>query len=339
MSVKTLGEAAALVNGLLEGDASIEIRGVASLADADAGEITFYANPRYAPVLRSSKAGAVLVPRDFAEDIEPARIRVDDPAASFAKLLEDFAPTPVVYPPGIHPTAIIAADAVIAPDAAIQPFVVIEAGVVIGSGTVIGAHGFVGLGSSIGVNCIVYPNVTIRERSKIGNRVILHPGVVIGSDGFGYEMVNGKHVKVPQTGIVQIDDDVELGSNTTVDRARFGRTWIRHGAKIDNQVMIAHNVVVGPHSILCAQVGISGSSRLGSYVTLAGQVGIAGHVEIGDQVVLGARSGVAKNMPNKGVYMGAPAEPIQEHKKRFAQTGRIKSLGERVKRLEALLQK
>ena len=210
----------------------------------------------------------------------------------------------------------------------------IESGSKIGAGSVVGAHVFVGQDSTLGEHCFIYPNVTLRERSLLGNRVIIHSGTVIGGDGFGYEFDKGRYVKIPQTGIVQIDDDVEIGSNTTIDRARFGRTWIQEGTKIDNLVMIAHNVTVGKHSILVSQVGISGSTRLGNYVTLAGQVGLVGHIEIGDKVIVGAKSGVSKSIPAGSHYFGIPAAPNQEFKERYAYTSRLKKLFERVKKLE-----
>lgn len=319
------------------GDAGAPIYGAAPLSEAGCDDITFFANPLYLPALRKTKAAAVLVPLDFAEDIASARIRVANPSLAFARLVAAFSPEPVTFPPGIHPTAIVAADATVADDASIQPYAVIESGAVIGAGTVIGAHAYIGHQTRIGGQCLIYPNVTIRERCLVANRVIIHSGAVIGADGFGFEFVEGKHVKIPQTGIVQIDDDVEIGANTTIDRARFGRTWIQQGAKLDNQVMVAHNVVVGAHSILCAQAGISGSTRLGSHVTIAGQAGIVGHVEIGDQSIICAKAGVGKSLPAKSIYLGTPAEPMSDSKRRFALTSRrrMESLFQRLKALEA----
>jgi UDP-3-O-[3-hydroxymyristoyl] glucosamine N-acyltransferase len=168
----------------------------------------------------------------------------------------------------------------------------------------------------------------------VGDRVIIHSGAVLGSDGFGFEFSSGRHVKIPQTGIVQVDNDVEIGANTTIDRARFGRTWIGEGTKIDNLVQIAHNVVIGKHCIIVAQVGISGSTRLGDYVTLAGQVGVAGHLEIGSQVIVSAQSGVSKSLPAKGLYMGSPAGPAAEQRVQIARVARLGKLVERVQRLE-----
>jgi UDP-3-O-[3-hydroxymyristoyl] glucosamine N-acyltransferase len=218
----------------------------------------------------------------------------------------------------------------------IQPHAVIEAGTTIGDETVIGAGSYVGHETKIGSGCMIYPNVTIRERTIIGSRVIIHGGAVIGADGFGFEFKDGRQRKIPQIGIVQIDDEVEIGANTTIDRARFGRTWIQEGVKIDNLVQIAHNVVVGKHTVIAAQAGISGSVRLGERVSLAGQVGIVGHATIGDGTMVAAQSGVSKNIPG-GVWFGYPAVPFEEAKRQFAWIHRLGKLFERVKALEKRL--
>jgi UDP-3-O-[3-hydroxymyristoyl] glucosamine N-acyltransferase len=186
----------------------------------------------------------------------------------------------------------------------------------------------------LGAQCRLYANVTIRERCVLGDRVILQPGAVIGSCGFGYEFQEGRHQKIPQTGIVEIGDDVEIGANTTIDRARFGRTVIGTGTKIDNLVQIAHNVQVGSNTIICSQVGIAGSTRVGSYVTLAGQVGLAGHLDIGDKAIIGAQSGLSKNVPSGSMVIGAPAKPIKEWKQNNFYISQLGKLYERVKELE-----
>ena len=200
----------------------------------------------------------------------------------------------------------------------------------------VGALSYVGRDVLIGEDCLLHSRVTVADRCSLANRVILHSGVVIGSDGFGFELFGGKHVKIPQVGIVQVDDDVEIGSNTTVDRARFGRTWIQEGTKIDNLVQIAHNVVIGRHCLIVAQVGISGSTRLGDYVTLAGQVGVVGHIEIGDHAVVGAQSGISKSVPGKEFYMGTPAVPAGVYREQVALIRRLSKLTERVQALEKL---
>ena len=334
----TVDELAALVGGrVVGGDGQTGISGVASVQDATEGQITFLANPKYLPALKLSKASAVLVPADFSGETSALQIQVQNPMEALPKILEKFASPKVVFAPGVHSTAVIGSDVSLGKNVSIQPYAVIESGAKIGDDTVICAHAYIGHDVKIGVHCTIHPNVTIRENSLIGNRVMIHSGAVIGGDGFGYEFSGGKHVKIPQTGIVQIDDDVEIGSNTTIDRARFGRTWIQEGTKIDNLVQIAHNVVIGKHSVIVSQAGISGSTRLGQYVTLAGQVGLVGHLEIGDQVVVAAQSGVSKSIPAKEIWFGSPAGPIREEKEKIAYVGRLSKLYARVKQIEQIL--
>lgn len=218
----------------------------------------------------------------------------------------------------------------------IQPCAVVEDGARIGAGTVLGAHAFVGAEAAIGANCTIHPRVTVAARCLVGDRVILHSGAVLGGDGFGFEFANGRHVKVPQTGIVQLDDDVEIGANTTIDRARFGRTWIGEGTKIDNLVQIGHNVVIGKHCIIVSQTGISGSTRLGDYVTFGGQAAAVGHIEIGSRAMIGARGGVSKSVREGEILWGSPvAMPIREAKEQLALIRRLPKLYQRVKKLEA----
>jgi UDP-3-O-[3-hydroxymyristoyl] glucosamine N-acyltransferase len=233
----------------------------------------------------------------------------------------------VVFTPGVHPTAVVSPDAQLGARVSIQPHVVVEAGASIGEDTVIGANSYVGHDTAIGASCRIYPQVTIRERTRIGARVIIHSGAVIGADGFGFEAVQGRHAKIPQLGIVQIDDDVEIGANTTIDRARFGRTWIKEGAKIDNLVQIAHNVVIGRHSAIAAQAGLAGSVRVGDHVLMGGQVGVAGHVEIGDRNMIGAGTGISKSLPDDGGgWWGWVAVPAKEAKQQLAWTHRLGKL-------------
>ena len=335
-----LREVAGRVSARLTPEAGdVEISGVASLADANPGDLSFFGNPKYIGALRKSRATAVLVPEGFAENITPVCLPVSDPAAAFAQILPLFVPEPITHAPGIHPTAVIAPDAVIGDACSIGAYVVIEKNARLGARCVIQPHSFIGQESSLGDGCHLHPHVSVRERCRIGNRVILHAGVVIGADGFGYEFQNGCQQKIPQTGTVQIDDDVEIGANSAVDRARFGRTWIQRGTKIDNLVQIGHNVTIGEHCILCAQVGISGSTRIGNYVTLAGKVGLSGHIEIGDKVMIGAMSGLAKNVPPETIMFGAPAQPIREYKENYALLKNIRKLYARVKALEINLGK
>jgi UDP-3-O-[3-hydroxymyristoyl] glucosamine N-acyltransferase len=328
----TLRDIATLCGGELVGDATLQITGAASLAEATPGEISFFGNRKYIGALRKTRASAVFVPSDFAEAIDTAQIRVSNPTKAFEHVVLKIAPKPITFTPGIHPTAIIDPSAKLGERVSIQPHAVIEAGARIGDDTVVGAGAYVGHETVVGSACIIYPLVTIRERSRLGSRVIIHSGAVIGADGFGFEMVDGRQEKIQQLGIVQIDDDVEIGANTTVDRARFGRTWIQQGVKIDNLVQIAHNVVIGKNSVIVAQTGISGSTRVGERVTMAGQVGIVGHVEIADGSVIAAQSGVSKSVPG-GVWFGYPAGPIDETKQQIAW---IRSLGKLLTRLGSL---
>lgn len=334
----TVSELAALVGGQFASDADVSLRisGAAAVTDAGEGHITFFGNPKYLPQLKASRASAALVPLDFAEAIPALAIRVENPSLAFARLLERFAPLKVHFSPGIHPTAVVSPTAVLGENVSIQPYVVIEDGAKIGANSVIGAHGYVGHEAVIGSDCQFSHRVTIGARCIVGARVIIHSGAVLGSDGFGFEFSGGRHVKIPQTGIVQVDDDVEIGANTTLDRARFGRTWIGEGTKIDNLVQIAHNVVVGKHCLIVAQAGISGSTRLGNYVTLAGQVGVVGHIEIGDKVIVGAQAGVSKSLAAGQTYWGTPAQAMKDAVALTAMTRRLPKLIERVKKIEDL---
>ncbi len=332
----TLQELATTSGGELIGDPSLQITGAASLVEATSGEISFFGNQKYIGLLRKTRASAVFVPRDFAESIGAAQIRVANPTKAFEQVVLKFAPKPITFPPGIHPSAVVDPSARLGERVSVQPHAVVEAGTTIGDDTIIGAGSYIGHETVIGSACLIYPLVTIRERSCIGSRVIIHSGAVIGADGFGFEMVDGRQQKIQQLGIVQIDDDVEIGANTTVDRARFGRTWIQQGVKIDNLVQIAHNVVIGKNSVIVAQTGISGSTRVGERVTMAGQVGIVGHVEIADGSIIAAQSGVSKSVPG-GVWFGYPAGPIDETKQQIAWIRSLGKLFARVKEIEKKL--
>ena len=332
----TLQEIAKLCGGELHGDPATAIAGAASLSEAVPGEITFYADPRYLERLRKTRASAVVVPSDFSEKIAAAQIRVANPSKAFEKVVLKFAPKPIEFAPGVHHSAVVDSTARLGSGISIQPHAVIEANVVIGDQSVIGAGSYVGAESVIGESCMIYPNVTIRERTKIGARVMIHSGAVIGADGFGFEIVDGRYQKIPQIGIVQIDDDVEIGANTTVDRARFGRTWIQAGVKIDNLVQIAHNVIIGKNSIIAAQTGISGSTRIGDNVKMAGQVGVIGHLTIENDTIIAAQSGISKDLPG-GAWFGSPAVPLQDAKRQIALIHRLGKLFDRLKAIEKKL--
>ncbi len=331
-------ELAAFIGGqLVSGvDGSARVTGVAALEDAGAHDVTFFNNPKYLQKLRASHAAAVLVPLDFAEDVPPICIRCENPTVSFTKVIERLTPPPVKFAPGIHPTAVLGHEVKLGADVSIQPYAVIENGAQIGDRTVIGAHCYIGHHVRIGEGSTLGPRVMIGTRCIVGNRVILHTGVVLGTDGFGYDFKDGRYVKVPQVGIVQIDDDVEIGANSCIDRARFGRTWVQEGCKIDNLVQVGHNVVIGKHSIVCGLVGIAGSVTLGKYVTLAGQAGVSGHLEIGDQAIVSAGSGVTKSIAPNKLVMGYPAADAKEWREQVAH---LRSLGKLKARVRALEQR
>ena len=332
----TLQELATLSGAELIGDPKLQITGAASLGEATLGEISFFANRKYIGLLRKTRASAIFVPPDFAEPINAAQVRVSNPTKAFEQVLLKFAPSTVTFAPGIHSTAIVDPSVQLGERVSIQPLAVIEAGTRIGDDTIVGAGSYIGHETVIGSACHIYPQVTIRERSKIGSRVIVHSGAVIGADGFGFEMVDGRQEKIQQLGIVQIDDDVEIGANTTIDRARFGRTWIQEGAKIDNLVQIAHNVVIGKNTVIAAQSGIAGSVQIGQRVLIGGQVGVIGHIEIGDNTAIGAQSGISKNISG-GAWWASPAVPLAEAKQQIAWVRRLGKLVARVKDIERKL--
>jgi UDP-3-O-[3-hydroxymyristoyl] glucosamine N-acyltransferase len=332
----TLNEIARLTEGEVRGDPQRQITGAAPLVEATQNEISFFGNQRYAPHLRTTRASAVFVPLDFTETTAVDQIWVKNPAKAFEQMVREFAPPSVRFAPGVHPTAVIDLSAKIGQRASIQPYAVIEAGVNIGDGTVIGAGSYIGHETVIGPDCLIYPRVTIRERTKIGARVIIHSGAVIGADGFGFEPSQGQYEKVPQIGIVQIDDDVEVGANTAIDRARFGRTWIQQGVKLDNLIHIAHNVVIGENTVIAAQCGIAGSTRIGKRVIMAGQVGAVGHVEVGDDAILGAKTGISKNIGG-GPWWGVPAQPLREAKQHVVWVRQLGKWFDRIRALEKKL--
>ena len=332
----TLKELATMSAGELIGDPAQEITGAASLAEAIPGEVSFFGNPKYIVQLRKTRASAVFVPLNFSEQIDAAQIRVANPAKAFEQVVMKLAPKPIAFAPGVHPSAIVDQSARLGARVSVQPHAVIEAGAVIGDETVIGAGSYIGHETIIGPNCLIYHGVTIRERTRIGARVVIHSGAVIGADGFGFEPSEGRYAKVPQLGMVQIDDDVEIGANTTIDRARFGRTWIQEGAKVDNLVQVAHNVVIGKHTVIAAQAGIAGSVRIGSKVLIGGQAGIIGHIEIGDNTAIGAQTGVSKNISG-GAWWDTPAEPLPKALEQKAWVRRLGKLFERVREIEKKL--
>ena len=310
------------------------IDGIGDLRFAEPSQLSFLANTKYEPLAKASRAGVILVSPADSPKFTFTRIEIDSPSAAFAKICALFAPPPVKFEPGIHPTAVLAPDVVVGEGVSIQPYAVISAGVRLGARVVVGAHCFIGERSSLGDETRLYPHAIIRERSVLGARVIVYSGAVIGSDGFGYDFQGGRHVKIEHTGFVQLDDDVEIGANTTIDKARFGKTHIGEGTKIDNLVMIGHNVTIGAHTIIVSQSGVSGSTTLGKYVTLAGQVGLAGHLNIGDRVIITAQSGLNKDAPAGTVLSGRHALPAREALKHEALGRRLPEVFARLKELE-----
>lgn len=333
-----LSELATLVAGTLKnGDPSLVITGFASLKEAAPGDLSFFNDTRYNERLLKTKASAVLVPADYAElPPQAAYIAVADPSRSFELIVETYGFQPAPFAPGVHASAVVADSATFDPaKVAIGPHAVIEDGVELADGVEIGAGCFVGRNAQIGAGSKLFANCTVHAECSLGSGVILHSGAVIGADGFGYEFSQGRHRKIRQAGVVQIDNDVEIGAGTTIDRARFGRTWIGEGTKIDNLVQIGHNVVIGKHCIIVACTAIAGSAIIGDYVVIAAQVGIAGHVTVGSQSTLAGRCGVTRDLPAGGKYFGFPAIPVGEEKRRLASISRLPKLAARVKELEA----
>jgi len=334
----TLSELAALVGGeVFSGAGDTAISGPAALDTAQPGEISFFSHPRYAADLKTTRAAAVLVPRDFAGETPAACVRVDNPSAAFTAITAVFAREDVPPPPGIHPSAVVHSGAKVAPDASVGENVVVMPGAVVGPRSVLLGGSFVGRDARMGSDCLLHPHAVLCHGCLLGDRVILQAGAVVGSDGFGYDTRDGRHHKIAQSGIVVVENDVEIGANTTIDRARFGRTVIGEGTKIDNLVMIAHNVVIGKHCIVCAQVGIAGSAQIGNYVILAGQAGIVGHLKIGDGAIVGAQTGVSNDVAPGARVVGSPPRPIGEWKRSIVRVDKLGELYERVKKLEAKL--
>ncbi len=335
-----LEELAEVVGGKVIGDGGIRIVGVAGIKEAQEGQITFLANPKYESYLSTTAASAVITQGNgnFGGSV----IKVTNPYLAFLKVVTLFSLGPMDrYPRGIHETAVIAESAAIGKEVSIGAYVVIGENVKISRGATILPLACINEDVKIGEDCLIYPHVTIRERCEIGARVIIHSGAVIGSDGFGYAKDGNRHHKIPQIGIVRIEDDVEVGANTTIDRATTGVTLIKRGSKIDNLVQIAHNVIVGENSVLAAQVGVSGSTELGKNVVLAGQAGLVGHIKIGEGAMVGAQGGVTKSIPSDTNVSGYPAREHSFAKKIYAATTRLpdllkdfRDLQNRVKALE-----
>ena len=328
MNVKEFAE---IVNGEIAGDPEQEITGVSGIKEAKKGDITFIASPAYLKYLAGSDASCLIV-RDFVPDLSIPQVRVKNPQFAFAKALECFYPKPS-HATGVSGEAFVAGTASIGKDVSIYPLAYVSDGAVIGDGTVLMPGTFIGSRTRIGRHCLLYPNVTIREGVTIGDRVTVHSGTVIGSDGFGYVFEQAEHYKIPQVGGVIIEDDVEIGSNVSVDRATIGNTIIRKGTKIDNLVQIAHNVTIGEKSLIISQVGIAGSSEIGAYVILGGQAGVADHTTIEEGAMIAAQAGL-KGEFKKGIYSGSPAIPHATWLRAQALFSKLPELHKRIKELE-----
>ena len=305
---KSLAELIEEIDGEIHGDPHKIIRGIAPFDKAGIDDITFADSPKILKQVSETKAGAVIVPKKFQQEVATNLIKSDNPRLAFAKIMNLCFPA-ALPSESISPKAFIGQNVSFGKDVCIGPFAVIEDNATIGSRVTIHPHVVVGNRVTIGDDGVIYPNVTILDRCVIGNRVIIHSGTVIGSDGFGFVPDGEKHYKIPQLGIVQVDDDVEIGACNTIDRATFGKTWIKSGVKTDNHVQIAHNVVVGENTLIVAQVGIAGSATIGKNVILAGQAGVGGHISIGDYVTVGPQAGVARSVPEGQVVSGTPEMP------------------------------
>jgi len=333
----TLLEIAAMTAGRVAGNADTVIADVAAIDEAGPGQITFLADRANAKLLKTTKAAAVIVKEgEYADAAGLNLVLVKNPQIAFAAMLEVFRPGYLPLP-GVHPKAEVHASARLGEGVSIQAFTVVEEGAAIGERAVLFPGVYIGKGAEIGADAVIYSNVSVREGCKVGARVIIHCNSVIGSDGFGYAWEGGKYFKLPQRGIVRVEDDVEIGACVTVDRAALGETVIGNGSKIDNLVQIAHNVHVGENAIIVAQAGIAGSTRVGSRVQIGGQVGIVGHIDIGDGVMIGAKSGVSADLPAGGVFSGIPAIPHGDWLRAQSIYAKLPELKKKISELERRL--
>ncbi|MDP1891263.1 MAG: UDP-3-O-(3-hydroxymyristoyl)glucosamine N-acyltransferase [Gemmatimonadaceae bacterium] len=330
---KTLKEIAKLIDGKVVGNGDILITGASGIKEASEGDITFLANPKYMPLMDKTRAAAIITSADAQKTNKPV-ILTENPSLAFAKIISLITPDEAGHPEGIDYTVVMGKNVVLGKDVAIGAYVVISDNVTIGDNSVIYAGCFIGHHTKIGSKTLIYPHVSIRERISIGSRVIIHSGTVIGSDGFGFATIKGLHHKIPQMGIVEIADDVEIGANVTIDRARFDKTVIGRGTKIDNLVQIAHNVIIGENSLIVAQVGISGSTIIGDNVTLAGQAGLVGHITVGNNAIVTAQSGVSKSVPADTMVSGYPARPFMTTQRANASLQNLPKLFDQVRELK-----
>jgi UDP-3-O-[3-hydroxymyristoyl] glucosamine N-acyltransferase len=337
----TLSEIAREVQGQIVGDGNLEIQGIASIEDAAKGEITFVASQKYVKEFSKSKASAFIIPEDLEAPANKSLIRTKNPYFTFLQTILLFHPPKPLMDKGIHPTAIIGEGTELGEDLAIGPYVVIGSKCRIGDGTVLMPGVVIDNNVTIGESCTIHANVSLIRGVSIGNRVVIHNGCVIGSDGFGFTPEGGKFHKIPQVGTVIIEDDVEIGANTTIDRATLKETRIKKGAKLDNLIMVGHNCMVGENTIMAGQAGLSGSTIIGNNVLIGGQVGFAGHTTVGDNAIVGAQSGITKDIPEGIMFSGSPGRPhVQELRMEAALVQlpnfmkEMKDLKKRVEKLE-----
>ncbi len=335
---KSLDEIAELVEGTVVGHGDVRITGLNGLENAKSGDLSFLAYPRLEPLMDTTQATAVLVPENFGHNGLPV-IRVGHPYLAFATVLKMYEQEILLHPVGNHPSAAVSEGASLGKNVGIDAFVRVEEGCELGDGVVLYSGVYVGRGSRIGKGSVVYPNVTIREGVTIGARCIIHSNVSLGSDGFGFTIAGGAHVKIPQVGTVQIGDDVEIGSNSAIDRSTMGPTVIGNGTKIDNLVQIAHNVTIGENCTISSGAGIAGSTKIGNNVTMAGQVGIRGHLEIGDNVTIGGGTGVTSSVPADSVILGTPHYDHKVTRRIWVSLPRLPKMLRRLKVLEQRVDK
>jgi UDP-3-O-[3-hydroxymyristoyl] glucosamine N-acyltransferase len=328
-----LKELAKLLDGKVIGDGKVEITGVAGIKEARPGDITFLANPRYEAWLRTSRASAVIMEHNNG-GVDMPVVESDNPYYAFLKAVKVFHGSRFEIPEGVHPTCVVGKNVKMGAGVRLGPNVVIDDDVEIGDGTAVMAGAYVGAKAVLGEEVLIYPNVTIREETRLGNRVIIHSGTVIGSDGFGYAKNGDEYHKIPHVGNVVIEEDVEIGANCCVDRATTGTTLIKKGVKLDNLVHIAHNVVINENSIALAQVGIAGSTEIGRNVILAGQAGLVAHIKIGDNARIGSQAGVTKSVPADTSVSGYPAADHAHAKRLHASLQRLPDLIKRFREME-----
>jgi len=333
--ILTAGVIAEFIGGSVDGDPQVQVSTVSPIEKGFAGSLSFLANPKYQSFVADTDASIVIVKDDFSSEspVKPTLIRVADPYTSFAILLQKY--DEMNKPSaGIHPSAIIAESAQIGSNVSIAAGVIVEDKAVIGDGTRLGANVVVERESRVGTNCLFHSGSRVMHHCVVGNNCTLHAGVTVGSDGFGFAPSDSEYSKIPQVGNVVLEDDVEIGSNSTIDRATMGSTIIRKGVKLDNLIQVAHNVEIGEHTVVAAQTGIAGSTKIGKRCMIGGQVGIIGHLNIGDNVKIAAQSGVGNNLPDGAIVQGSPAFEVGNYRRSYVS---FRRLPDTIKKIEAKL--